>query len=157
MTITAWRIVNETRRDAAFDGDGARLFGGRFNSRGAPMVYTSTALSLAMLELLVHVDQARPLARHVAISVLLDESLLRFVDPPELPEDWKRPVTPSTTQRLGDLWIESNASVALAVPSVLLPERMFGVEHNILVNPRHKRFSSIEIGRPQPLPFDDRL
>lgn len=157
MSITAWRVVSETRRTTAFDGEGARLFGGRFNSRGTPVVYTSSALSLSSLELLVHVDRTRPLAQHVAIPVTLDESTLRFVDPAELPEHWRRSVTPASTQIVGDRWIESEVSVALAVPSVLLPTRVYGTEYNILLNPRHEGFATIEIGDPVRFAFDERL
>lgn len=157
MTITSWRIVHEKHRAGAFNGEGARLFGGRFNSRGKPIVYSSSALSLAMLELLVHLDRSGPLSRHVAMPVILDDSLLRFVDPLELPQDWNAPSIPSSTQHLGDRWIQSGASVALAVPSVLLPEGMFGSEHNLLINPRHEQVSEIEFGEPQRLSLDARL
>lgn len=157
MKITAWRIVHEKHRTAGFDGEGARLFGGRFNGRGTPMVYTSTTLSLAMLELLVHLDRTRPLARHVAVSVTFEDSLLRYIDPSDLPQDWRRSVTPVSTQLLGDRWIESGPSVALAVPSVLLPDEMFGREQNIIINPRHQRFPDLEFGEQLPLHLDTRL
>jgi len=161
VTISAWRIVSEMHSHSAFDGEGARIFGGRFNRRGTAVVYTSTALSLAILELLVHTDDVRPLVRHVAIRISLEESLVRFVDSRDLPVDWNRQVTPSSAQTFGERWIESGASVALAVPSVLLPDQLAWseqkTEYNILLNPRHEDFTSIDIGPAAPLRLDDRF
>jgi RES domain-containing protein len=69
----AWRIVREDHRSAAFDGEGAWLFGGRWNSRGTRMVYTSITLSLAALETLVHLNP--PVAfKYVAIPIDFDEA-----------------------------------------------------------------------------------
>ena len=56
MSITAWRIVRARFADSAFDGEGARRYGGRWNSRGTRMVYTAGSQALAALEMLVHLD-----------------------------------------------------------------------------------------------------
>ena len=58
MIIRAWRIVQMRFTDRAFEGEGARLFGGRWNRRGTPIIYTAESLSLAMLEILVNLDSA---------------------------------------------------------------------------------------------------
>ena len=52
----AWRMVKEKHAATASDGEGAWLFGGRWNSRGTRGVYTSATLSLAALESLVHLN-----------------------------------------------------------------------------------------------------
>ncbi|MFM7805220.1 MAG: RES family NAD+ phosphorylase, partial [Verrucomicrobiota bacterium] len=71
----AWRIVREDHGYAAFDGEGAWRFGGRWNSRGTQVVYTSGTRSLAALETLVHLNP--PVAfQYVAIPVEFDEALL---------------------------------------------------------------------------------
>ena len=62
MIIRAWRIVQMRFADRAFEGERARLFGGRWNRRGTPIIYTAESLSLATLEILVNLDSATTLA-----------------------------------------------------------------------------------------------
>ena len=75
MKRRAWRIVKAKHAATAFDGEGARLFGGRWNSPGTRMIYTSATLSLAALESLVHLSPP-VLFKYVAIPVEFDESLI---------------------------------------------------------------------------------
>ena len=92
----AWQIVKERHATDAFDGEGARLYGGRWNSRGTRLVYASATLSLAALENLVHL--APPVTfRFVAYRVEFAESLVESIPVPGLPGDWtEEPPTRST-------------------------------------------------------------
>ena len=60
----------------ALDGEGARLFGGRWNSPGRPMIYTAASPSLAVLEVLVHLD--------LPIDLMPDDYRLLAI---EIPDD----------------------------------------------------------------------
>jgi RES domain-containing protein len=150
--ITAWRIVKAKYASSAFDGEGARRFAGRWNSRGAPMVYTAGSQALAVLELLVHLEDSDLLKHYRLIPVTFDESMVQVLDNKILPPNWKRRPTPTATRALGDAWIAADKSVVLQVPSVVVPG-----ENNYLLNPRHPDFAKLSIGKPQPYRFDPRL
>lgn len=149
--LTAWRIVKAKHVSRAFDGEGARRFGGRWNSVGIPMVYTAGSQALAALEMLVHLEFSDLLRHYRLISVTFDDSIVKSLDPKKLPSNWKRRPTPSAVRSIGDSWIQSAESVVLKVPSVVVPE-----EYNYLLNSLNHDFSKITIGRPQSFRFDPR-
>lgn len=157
MELTAWRITLARYAETAFDGEGARRYGGRFNSPGTSVIYVSSSLALAMLEVLVHVDRSRAMVGHVARPVTFDSGDVLALERDTLPERWDAPVPPLAVQELGDLWVASKASLLLRVPSVLLPGDVLGSEHNYLINPLHDHFSRLRIGTACKLTFDERL
>jgi RES domain-containing protein len=147
-----WRIVKRTHAATAFDGKGAQRFGGRWNLPGRRAVYVSGSKSLATLELLVHLDVAQPLPRFVAFTFYLDDSLVERLPLDRLPRHWRTVRELVVTQRLGDDWLASCRTLALAVPSALVPE-----EFNYLLNPAHPAFARLRFGRPMPFLLDPRL
>ena len=149
---TGWRIVKSRYASTAFDGEGARLYGGRWNSPGTRMVYTSSTISLAVLEVLVHLQEASLLSSYSLLSVSFDDAFVERLDRSMLPDGWRIYPPPSDLQRIGDDWVRSQRSVALEVPSVIV-ER----ESNYLLNPAHPDFSSVVIGEPESFTFDERL
>ena len=150
--ITAWRITSEKHVGTAFSGEGAEEYGGRFNSVGIPIVYTSESVSLATLELLAKAGGRQRLSGRVVLPVTFEESQGIALDGEDLPEGWDdRPYGPAS-QQVGDKWIQSEESLVLRVPSVVVPE-----EHNYLINPEHPEFEELEIGEPRPLDVDPRL
>lgn len=152
MSSTAWRICHPKHVDSAFSGEGAETFGGRWNSVGTKMVYTSDAQSLAILEILVHVDSYSQIKNHIIIPVTFEDSLVSILDIKDIPVDWQTdPVSPST-QKIGDAWVKTFGSAVLCVPSTISPG-----QHNFLINPDHPDISGIEIGDPEPLYLDSRL
>jgi RES domain-containing protein len=151
-TLRAWRLVKERHAETAFDGEGARLYGGRWNSPGKRVVYTSGALSLAALETLVHLDPALSLPRFLAFSVHIQESDITSV---MLPANYAMigPLPALTiTRQLGDQWIDEGRYLALSVPSAIVPQ-----EFNILLNPLHPRFVSLVISPPVAFAVDARF
>ena len=149
--MKVWRLCK--RRHAAFDGEGARLAGGRWNRAGTAVVYTSEALSLAALELLVHGDPGLLPADLVAIAAELPEGIApERVDSGSLPKNWRRYPAPDALGQIGTDWARRLSSVALSVPSVLVPR-----ERNVLLNPAHADFRAIRVGKPEPFSFDPRL
>jgi RES domain-containing protein len=152
VTLTAWRIVKPRHAANAFDGEGARLEGGRWNSPGTPVVYTSQSAALAALELLVHLGRGSILRAYVLIPCMFDAAVVSRLDRKRLPKNWRSYPAPSDLQAIGDQWIKSAASAVLEVPSVVIE-----TESNYLLNPNHREFESVRLMRPQPFDFDLRL
>ncbi|GAC1437932.1 MAG: RES family NAD+ phosphorylase [Thermoanaerobaculia bacterium] len=150
--ITAWRIVHPDRAAEAFGGKGARLFGGRWNSAGISLVYTSSTASLAALELLVHLPRERDLRQFVIFACTFSETLADDVDRDHIPVEWREYPPPEALQGIGDTWVLSGSSAVLRVPSVIIDS-----EFNYLLNPAHEDFSQIEIAEPVPFSLDLRL
>lgn len=153
-TLIAWRLVRVTYgdREMAFSGEGARRYGGRWNTPGRPMVYASLHLSLAALETLAHADRRSFERDYLAYEVEVPRGLVLELRDDDLPNDWRaRPSSPGA-RSVGDAWLAQRASVALSVPSVPVPQ-----ERNLLLNPQHPRFAEVRIGTAQRFRFDDRL
>lgn len=149
-TIEAWRVVHERYARTAFDGEGARRAGGRFNSKGIPVVYTADSLALAMLEVAVHLPSYRQLESRVAIPATFDAERVEVLD--DLPDGWNIAPPPRWDQAIGDRWFEEGRSLVLRVPSVIVP-RAF----NFVINPEHPDFPSMRIGEPERIILDPRL
>ncbi len=149
--LGAWRIIKEKHAATAFSGEGAAKTGGRWNSRGVPVVYTSSTKSLAALESLVHLNPP-VLFKYVAIRIKFDEALLEIMPAKILPADWREEPPPPSSKALGDAWVWEARSAVLALPSVLISG-----EPNYLLNPAHPDFKKISIGKPERFAFDPRL
>ncbi|MDF7824320.1 RES family NAD+ phosphorylase [Pontiellaceae bacterium B12227] len=150
--LTAWRLVHRNYLASAFSGEGARLAGGRWNSEGFPVVYTAGSLSLAILEIIVHLEFKETLKLYKAVPVHFSESLMEAIDPASLPADWNKPIPHPASQLTGNHWIRSGSSVVLQVPSAIVP-----LESNFLINPSHPELQRLEIGEPMDLPLDLRM
>jgi len=151
--VVIWRLAREAHQ--ALDGEGARLNGGRWNSEGVAVVYASASLSLAVLEYLVHVEPSLIPADLVAMEIELpdDPTLGAIVDPALFPAgDWRTYPAPEWQAELGDLWVEDETFLWLAVPSAIVPE-----EHNVLLNPQHPRMADVRTVGTRSFRFDRRL
>jgi RES domain-containing protein len=146
-----WRITTARRARSAFSGEGARLYGGRWNPKGVPIVYTAESRALAMLEMLV---QDEPLhARYAVIPATLPDGLaIERLDRTKLPPDWRLPQRVADLQAMGAEWAASRRAAVLAVPSAVLPEEL-----NYLLNILHPDFRRIRVGKPRALATDVRL
>ncbi len=149
--LSAWRIVREKHVAVAFSGEGAAKYGGRWNSPGVRVAYTSESKALAALELLVHLNPP-VFFKYVAFQIQFDEGLVQTITVEELPPGWDSEPPPASTIRLGDQWAKGFRSAVLAVPSMIVPE-----EANYLVNPIHPDFSRISIGPARDFVIDPRL
>jgi RES domain-containing protein len=151
MSLCVCRLVTGRLADTAFSGEGARPYGGRWNRKGVPAVYTAGSLSLAMLELLV---QDQPLrARYMAIPAEIPQDLeIERVDVARLPPDWRDPAALEALRAVGSDWGAALTTAVLAVPSAVIP-----IETNFLLNPKHPAFARIAIGEPKELITDLRL
>ncbi len=149
---SAWRIVRAARAKSAFTGEGARIYGGRWNSRGTAVIYVSEHESLAALELLVHLMPFPPIDRYLSFQLEWEDKLTEHLSPKSLPPHWKAEPPDLQTMQIGDEWVRAAKSVALVVPSVLSASEM-----NFLLNPRHPDFKKIKISEPIAYRFDSRL
>ncbi len=145
-------MLKAKHQDHAFDGEGARLVGGRWNNRGVPMVYCAAHVSLAALEGLTYLQAIGPLGAYTVVGVHFSEELVDEVRLTDLPEDWASSPAPSSLRALGDDWATSLRSLVLRVPSVVVPK-----EVNYLLNPVHPDFGMIDIGPAEQFVFDARL
>ena len=151
--VTTYRICKTKHAATWFDGEGAFRYGGRWNSRGTKILYTAGSLSLAALEMLVHLHDEEILLSYSFAAAEFDESLVLPVEEfRALPENLSASPPPLEIQRIGDEWVRAQSSVVLKVPTSVLP-----VEFNYLINVEHPEFSKVKLGKPQSFTFDERL
>lgn len=151
--MIVWRVTRAVH--AALNGEGARRAGGRWNPKGVAMVYTSAHLSLAVLELLLHVDPDTLPDDVIAAQIEIPERIRIEVLPEDtLPATWRTVPPTSATQRIGAAWIEARATRAgvLSVPSGLITS-----ERNFLLNPHHPDARGWRVIHSEPFAFDPRL
>ncbi len=149
----AVRLCKRKWASTAWSGNGAALAGGRWNPPGVRVVYAATSQSLATLEFLVHVDldTAPPNMVRLRLVVPPDVSCVR-APRSTLPHGWRSYPAPRELLDLGRRWVESETSLLLVVPSVVVPE-----EDNVLINPMHPEMARLQLPTPEPLEFDSRL
>ena len=139
--IRAYRLVKRKWLDCAFDGEGARLYGGRWNSRGKSCIYLASSVSLAMLEIMAHLNDYSLLRHYALLEVRFPGASLLWLPAEQLPTDWREEPAPPATAEIGDGWLDSGGSLAMAVPSVVVPS-----ETNYLLNPAHSLFEGVVTG-----------
>ncbi|MFU8797478.1 MAG: RES family NAD+ phosphorylase [Gammaproteobacteria bacterium] len=136
--LTVWRIVTRRFKDSAFNGEGAKLYGGRWNKKGVPIVYTAATQSLAMLEMLV---QDEPLRAHYVMIPAQIPSYLKIIH-----------ASADASWEFGALWAKNKTTAVLVVDNAIIP-----AEKNYLLNPLHPDFHKIIIGEPADFITDPRL
>lgn len=145
------RLSGRDTATAAFNGDGSRKYGGRWNRKGTTVVYASSALSLAVLEVLVHTDSdILPDLFKYTIDVPDRLRIDTLTDP--LPPDWFNSPAPAALQDIGSNWIIGNHAVILRVPSAIIQS-----EWNYLIDPAHADFAQLNISLVGSYQFDPRL
>jgi RES domain-containing protein len=148
----AWRIVKRKFADHAFDGEGSRLYGSRWTSPGLAVSFAAESLSLAVLEVLVHIPSRVVLADYVVFNVSFPDDAIEDLDRSILPSAWRTSPAPPELQAIGDAWVRGGSSLILRVPSAIVPH-----EDNLLINPGHPRSRELVIQGPDPLAVDPRL
>jgi RES domain-containing protein len=148
-----YRIVQEKFADD-LSGNGARLFGGRWNSEGLFALYTSTTRSLALLETLAHTPIGLLNEKiYMLITIQVPDMLKpEVLDRGKLAAGWDAPDTRPLTKKLGDKFLKEKNGLLLAVPSVLVPE-----EYNYMLNPLHTNMRKVKILHKRRIEFDSRV
>jgi RES domain-containing protein len=147
-----WRICRLVHAADAFSGEGARLYGGRWNSPGVRVVYSSTSLALAAVEAFVNLEpNLRPDDLVSVECAVPDEIETQTVAIDSLPLTWNK-AKDDSLRGVGDTWVRVGKTLALYVPSAAIRG-----EWNVLINPAHPEFKKIEILEPKPFEFDLRM
>jgi RES domain-containing protein len=151
LPLRLWRIV--TGSQPVWSGEGARLFGQRWNPPGLPAIYTGTSFALCLVEILVHANRkSPPSAARCVEAVAPDDDSRETFDPASYP-GWDDLRDLSVAQAFGRDWIESRRSALLLVPSVVTGGR----DWNIVVNPDHPDANLISVGPETAVSLDQRL
>jgi len=147
-----WRICRRIHAAGAFSGAGARLYGGRWNSRGVKVVYASVSLALAAVETFVHLEPNLQPDDLVSIEAKLpDDVVTERLGVKSLPRPWDE-LRDESLRPFGDRWIRAAKTVALYVPSAAIHG-----EWNVLLNPTHPDFRKLRVRTPRPFEFDLRM
>ena len=149
-TWHAWRIAD--RRHSIFDGGGAQLYGGRWNSPGRAVIYAAQSYAGALLEILVHAAIGRVPETLAWIGITIPETVaVEELTPPGLSK-WDAE-DQRASRAFGDAWLVSGRSAVMLVPSLVTQ----GIERNVLINPAHADFAAITASRPAEVRWDGRL
>lgn len=117
------------------------------------VVYCAATLSLAALELFVHLDAPEAPVDLVTLRAEIPfEVSIEELEPATLPADWRAYPAPDSLKDLGTAWARSGRTAVLSVPSVVVPQ-----ERNFLLNPSHPEFGRILLREPEPFSFDPRM
>ena len=148
-----WRLCRAQHEATAFSGIGAELAGGRWNHKGYPMVYTSEHLSLAVLEMFVHVSEHTAPGDLIAIRASLPDAV-PVTELPEsaLPPNWKTVPAPAELKDIGTAWLKEGRTAVLVVPSAVTTR-----ERNLLLNSKHPDMNFLQSDSGQPFHFDPRM
>ena len=150
--MRAWRICRKRFAAEAASGEGARLYGGRWNSRGVRVVYASTSLALAAIEIFVNLEPKLRPPDLVSVEIEIPEELeVARINLKDLPAKWFSSRDDSL-RHVGDDWVAARKSAILMVPSAAIRG-----EWNVLLNPTHEDFSHITMREPEPFEFDLRM
>jgi RES domain-containing protein len=142
-----YRLVRRERAGDVLSGEGARLYGGRWNPPGAAVVYASESRALAVLETFVHITlEAR--AMHFLLYTITLPKRVRMQRRGRL----RPPRSVASSQEMGRMWLDDAVTLALVVPSVIVPQ-----EKNYVLNVRHPQFAHVQLAKPEPFSFDERI
>jgi len=139
--MLTWRLARAPFADLS--GEGARAYGGRWNSPGRPMLYTADSAALAVLEVRVHLD--------LPPELVPDDYVLVMIDLAELPVETVASI-PDDAREFGDDWLRNQRSPVLRVPSFIVPE-----SSNFLLNPVHPLATAARVAQTRAFAFDRRL
>lgn len=138
---------------AALDGEGARLWGGRWNSPGRPMVYAAASPSLAVLEVLVHLDLPAELIPDDMVLLTIkvpDDAMFEAIA--DIRQSAETQTDTDACRQVGDAFLEAGTALGLKVRSIVVPQ-----ETNLLLNVRHADMGRVTVVACEPFAFDRRL
>lgn len=150
--MRVYRLTNRRDPTDAWSGEGARRVAGRWHPVGLRVIYTASSVALALVETLVHIEPDDLGSITFLYEVDVPDAQVEVPSLSALPTDWNHPKRSDHARVFGRDWATSKRSLALAVPSVVVPQ-----ERNILLNPAHPAFARLALGGPSPFSFDGRL
>ena len=148
--MLVYRIV-KSKHANDISGTGAALFPGRWNKKGTPFLYTGESREIALLETLVHLPpmMSPPLS---LLSIQIPDDSITTLGIEDLPPNWNHYPAPAVLAQIGQQWIEQGKTVALKVPSCIIP-----TAHNYILNCRHLDYGNVKIFSEESFALDVRL
>jgi len=134
-----------------FTGEGARLFGGRWNRKGTPCIYTASSRSLAILEYSVNIS-LDDIPRSLSLVTIRIPDMHLFLKTEDLPGNWKEVPVPSSTREFGNTILQDKKHLIIRLPSAVIPQ-----EFNYLINPIHPALKQCEVVHVEDLAYDVRI
>lgn len=144
--------LSKSKYSNDLSGRGAEQAGGRWNSKGLPMLYTSASRALCTTEVAVHVPLGVVPLDYVMVEIEIPDKLIQIVDLIFLPNNWKEFPHTEYTKKIGNEFLKNFQNLTLKVPSAVV-----NGDFNYLINPLHKDFSKLKINKIEPFEFDRRL
>lgn len=150
---TIYRIVHRNYADDPYSGEGGLHAASRWSWRGRRVSYAADTLALATLETLARAGSLERLSEMMYAPADLDEAAVKTLSRETLPPGWDRRPPGDASREVGDQWLKAASSVALRVPSVMIPKGT-----NFVLNPAHANFSdALSPSEARPLALDPRL
>lgn len=150
--MLCWRLIKQRRKGDVLSGDGSRLYGARWNHPGVSIVYAATSLSLAALEVFVHLDRKEADLQFLAVELHVPDASTEVIHVESLPRGWRNTPSIESCKDLGSTWAREQRSLILAVPSIIIPQ-----EQNILLACDHTEMSRVKVNAMHKFTFDSRL
>lgn len=148
--MLVYRITGK-KHASDLTGSGAAMFGGRWNKKGSPVLYTSENKEIALLETIVHTPSSLIPALDILTLEIPDNSIT-ILETTNLPKNWAVYPAPVVLSEIGEKWIKEGRSIALRVPSCIIHS-----SHNYILNCRHPEYSRVRLIDQSNFKFDSRL
>ena len=151
--LTVYRTVKAKYAQDPLATEGARLYGGRWNPKGYPLLYTTSSPALALVESLVHQPRVRyeKLPKLILFTLEVPDDPVTTYAPEALPAYWNEESYERSQWILHD-WLQKPTTLVAAVPSVVVP-----MSYNYLLHPAHPHFAQIRVVKQEPFPIEHRL
>lgn len=144
--------LSKTKFARDLSGKGAEIAGGRWNSKGVPVIYTSASRALCTTEIAVHTPLGNIPDDYQIVSIKIPETKIFELAESKLPKEWRAFPHSSATQKIGDLFVRENKFLVMRVPSAVVQG-----DYNYMLNPRHNDFHKVKIENVKVFGFDPRL
>jgi RES domain-containing protein len=151
--VHVWRVSFEKFRNDQLKGLGGLSSPGRWHFEGNRIIYTSTTLALAAMEMLAYFDPDIAPSGLMRFGIDIPEDIaVEICDPLSLTPRWQEYPYQGETQEFGTNWLIERRTCLLSVPSTHIP-----IERNIIINPEHADISRIRVVNQKPFSYDLRL
>lgn len=148
--MLVYRITGKAH-SSDLSGTGAAMFGGRWNKKGTPVLYTGESKDIALLETIVHLPPLLSPKLDILTIEIPDDSVFSL-DVKQLPSNWKMYPAPVILSEIGEQWIREAKFIAMKVPSSIIH-----TSYNYILNCRHPEYAKVKLISLQNFEFDSRL
>lgn len=148
--MIVYRITGKKHSDD-LSGTGAAMYGGRWNKKGTPVLYTGESKEIALLETIVHTPPMIFPELDIITLEIPDDSITTITIK-MLPSNWTTYPAPTILSEIGESWVNNEDTIALKVPSCIIHSAC-----NLILNCRHKDFSKVNLIDKRNFKFDSRL